>query len=136
MTNPAALALNARVEDPASPTAVSYEGNCTCAGGSGSCTIPHGAGDHPAQPCVAKWVALVPGAGGFTALALMNIGEDAARVETGFAELGLAPLPSASYRVSDLWSGAAVGVFRGNETFATALRMHASALLQVASAAA
>ena len=134
LTSAAGLALNTRVEDPARPTRVSYEGNCTCTGGAGSCTIPHGAGDHPAEPCVARWVAVVPGAGGFTALALMNIGEDNATSTTGFAQLGLPPLPSARYRVTDLWSGAAVGVFAGDETFATTLRMHASALLQVVAA--
>jgi alpha-galactosidase len=134
LTNEAALALNARVEDPASPTRVTYEGNCTCTGGAGSCTIPHGPDDHPARPCVAKWAATVPGAGGFAALALLNVGEDPAQVQTGFAELGLPPLPTARYRVSDLWTGAAVGVFRGNETIATALRMHASVLLQVVDA--
>ena len=131
LTNPVALALNSRVEDPASPTRVSYEGNCTCAGGSGSCTIPHGPGDHPAKPCVAKWVAVVPPPAGFTALMLINMGEDNATSTTSIAELGLLPLPSAQYAVTDIWSGAPVGVFRGDQSFAMPLRMHASALLQI-----
>ena len=32
---------------------VRYDGNCTCVGGDGSCTIPHGRGFFPAAPCVA-----------------------------------------------------------------------------------
>ncbi len=127
LTNPLALALNART-DAASPTLVLYEGNCTCTGGSGSCTIPHGPGDHPARPCVQKWIAAV--APDFTALALINLGEDNATSATALAELRL---PAAGrFRVTDVWSGAEVGVFGGGESFSTQLRKHASALLRVA----
>ena len=130
LTNPLALALNRRAEAAAGATSVAYEGNCTCSGGEGSCTIPHGAGDHPAQPCVARWAAPVLPAG-WVGCALINMGEDAANVSTGFAQLGLPAQPEDRYRVVDIWSGAQLGDFAGDATFATSLRPHASALLQV-----
>jgi Alpha galactosidase C-terminal beta sandwich domain len=132
LTNPTALLINNRSEDAAAPTRVHYEGNCTCSGGLVSCTIPHGADDHPAQPCVAKWIARVPSLGGATALSLSNIGEDNATSATGFAELGLPTGAAARYRVTDVWSGAAVGDFSGDESFSFTLRKHASVLVQVA----
>ena len=61
----------------------------------------------------------------------MNIGEDAATASTGFSELGLPATPSATYRVSDVWTGVEIGVYPGDAVFDTPLRMHASALLQV-----
>ena len=136
LTNPLALSLNRRDEAPGSgATRVSYKGNCTCVGGEGSCTIPHGTADHPAHPCLAKWVTPVKSTNSsstpWTALAVMNIGEDAATASTGFSELGLPATPSATYRVSDVWTGVEIGVYPGDAVFDTPLRMHASALLQV-----
>ena len=149
LTNSVALAINARVEDAAAPapaaTRVLYEGNCTCTGGAGSCTIPHGPGVPRVAPCVAKWVAPVrpaaPAAAAaaaagmpasnFTALAVINMGEDSAVTTTDFAVLGLSTLPSARWRVVDVWSGGDIGVFAGDAVFETRLRMHASALLQI-----
>lgn len=130
LTNPTALRLNAR-DDMWQTTSVEYEGNCTCTGGAGSCTIPHGAGDHPAQPCVARWVAAVPPPSGFTAMSLTNMGEDPATVVTGFVQLGLPARAEDLYLVSDIWTGALIGTLPGNQTFTTALRMHASALIKV-----
>ena len=126
-TNPLALALNERAD---APTRVWYEGNCTCTGGAGSCTIPHGPGDHPAQPCVQKWAAAVL-PGGWTACAVLNIGEDAAATATSFADLGLPAAAADAYRLTDVWTGAVLGDFAGDATFATHLRPHAAALLQV-----
>lgn len=132
LTNPTALALNQRSEPPGS-TLVSYEGNCTCTGGPGSCTIPHGPNDHPLRPCVAKWVALFNPGLNFTTLMMTNIGEDNATSTTGFAELGLPALPALRYRVSDIWTGDEIGVFTGNQSFTSQLRKHASLLLRIAS---
>ena len=129
LTNPKALALNARTE--VAPTTVSYAGNCTCTGGSGSCTIPHGAGDHPAEPCVATWVAAVGAPGAWTALGVINIGEDLAATATGFAALGLPATSANVYRVEDLWTGEALGDYFGDTEIEFALRPHASALLTV-----
>ena len=131
-TNPLALALNQRAEAPAAaaPTRVWYEGNCTCTGGAGSCTIPHGPRDHPAQPCLQKWAAAVS-PDGWTACAVLNIGEDAAATATSFAELGLPAAASDTYRVRDVWSGDVLGVFAGDATIPTHLRPHAATLLQV-----
>ena len=128
-TNPRALALNRRAE--VAPTSVSYSGNCTCTGGQGSCTIPHGPSDHPALPCVATWVAVVGAPGAWTALMVANIGEDAATSSTGFEALGLPATPANVYRVEDVWSGATLGDFVGDESIVLKLRPHASALLQV-----
>ena len=170
LVNPLALALNRREETESAPipTRVFYEGNCTCSGGLTSCTIPHGPEDHPALPCLAKWVAPVPavaaaaahaapkpacGRGAashpssttsssfsssslWTALAVINLGEDAANTTTGFAEMGLPARATDSYAVLDVWTGQSLGVFAGDATIATALRPHASVLLQVAVAAA
>ena len=129
LTNARALALNRRAE--VVPTTVAYAGNCTCTGGDGSCTIPHGPNDHPAQPCVATWVAVVGAPGAWTALALFNIGEDAAATETGFAELGLPATSADVYRVEDVWTGQTVGDYLGDGSIALTLRPHASVLLQV-----
>lgn len=128
-TNPRALALNRRAE--VVPTTVSYAGNCTCTGGSGSCTILHGPGDHPAQPCDATWVAVVGAPGAWTALMQVNIGEDVATSATGFEALGLPATPANVYRVEDVWSGATMGDFLGDERITVELRPHASVLLQV-----
>eukprot|EP00040_Diaphanoeca_grandis_P002705 m.22477 g.22477 ORF g.22477 m.22477 type:complete len:179 (+) comp13833_c0_seq1:514-1050(+) len=77
-TNPIAL----QVHSHGSPKVVGYQGNCTCAGGSGgSCTIPHEEDRHSnslvttAQddPCFAVWTSVVPNA--FTAIAVFNMGE-------------------------------------------------------------
>ena len=133
LTNPLALELNQRPGPPAlPPTRVLYEGNCTCLGGLASCIIPHGPADHPPHPCVAKWVAPLQA---WTALALTNLGEDGTSTTTSFAQLGLPALPTAWYRVLDVWTGAALGTFPGDQSFTLALRMHASALLQVLPAA-
>jgi hypothetical protein len=128
MTRVLLLLLLPAPDPPAIPSR--SPGNCTCTGGAGSCTIPHGPGDHPAQPCVQKWIADV--AADFVALALINMGEDNATSATAFAELRLPA--AARYRVTDVWSGAEVGVFGGSESFDTQLRRHASALLRVAPA--
>jgi hypothetical protein len=129
LTNARALALNRRAE--VVPTTVSYAGNCTCTGGDGSCTIPHGPGDHPAEPCVATWVAAVGAPGAWTAFALLNMGEDPAATATGFAALGLPATSANVYRVEDLWTGEALGDYFGDEEIQVALRPHASALLVV-----
>ena len=134
LANPLALALNRRTESAAAPTRILYAGNCTCSGGAGSCTIPHGPLDHPAQPCIATWVATVPapapsGDTGWTALAVIDMGEDGAAVATSFAEMGLDT--AARYRVQDVWTGALVGVFDGHAAVPTQLRPHAAVLLQV-----
>jgi hypothetical protein len=131
LTNPLALALNRRVESSPSSTRVFYEGNCTCTGGAGSCTIPHGPGDHPTQPCLAKWVATVPEPNGWTAFSVTNLGEDVGMTTTGFADLGLPADPAARYRVRNVWTGDTVGDFAGSARFDTHLRMHASVLLQI-----
>jgi len=157
LTNPAALALNRRVEGAAATT-VSYAGNCTCVGGAGSCTIPHGPGDHPRDPCVATWaVSLAPAAaaaaaaaaaeaeaegrgaaapsplaGALAAVALFNIGEDAANSTTLFASLGLPP--QGSFAVDDIWTGKRVGVYPGSGGFVLEVRPHASFLLSVSAA--
>lgn len=128
-TNPRALALNRRAE--VVPTAVSYSGNCSCTGGQGSCTIPHGPGDHPAEPCVAKWVAVVGAPGAWTAFMAINIGEDNATSTTGFGALGLPATSADVYRVEDVWTGASLGDLVGDESIVLSLRPHASALLQV-----
>ena len=134
LLNPLALALNRRAGGAL--TRIEYEGNCSCTGGAGSCTIPHGPGDHPAAPCLAKWAAAVPGsaAAGWTALAIINMGEDAGTTETGFAALGLPARHSDSYRVVDVWTGEQVAVLPGDAAIATQLRPHASVLLQVSAA--
>ena len=137
LTNPLALALNRRADVPGVPTRVSYRGNCTCTGEPGSCTIPHGPGDHPAQPCVAAWVAAVPAteAPAWTALMLSDIGEDSASTSTSFADLGLPADPAARYSVIDIWTGESVppGSFSGADSIDLSLRPHASALLRIAS---
>ena len=132
-TNPAALALNRRVEAPSAPTRVLYEGNCTCTGGAGSCTIPHGPTDHPAQPCLAKWVApaFLPDPLAWTGLSVINMGEDSGATSTGFADLGLPADASAVYKVEDVWTGAEVWRGAGSARFPTALRPHASVLLAI-----
>ena len=131
LTNPRALRLNARTDDPGQPTRIAYEGNCTCTGGAMSCTIPHGNNDHPLLPCLTKWIVPAASAGaGVTALAVINIGEDPGSTNTSFAELGLPVTPAAQYVVTDIWSGVS-RIVRGNETITTALRKHASVLLTV-----
>ncbi len=166
LVNPLALALNRRREEAAHEsgggTRVFYEGNCTCTGGLTSCTIPHDKHDHPAFPCLAKWVASVPvdavggGGGGaaaapgapsadrsspssyspasspsWTALAVINLGEDATKTTTGFADMGLPSRATDKYAVLDVWTGESLGVFTGDAAIATSLRPHASVLLQV-----
>lgn len=131
LINPLALQLNRREESAPSTTRVFYEGNCTCTGGAGSCTIPHGPNDHPKHPCLAKWVATVHAPDGWTALSITNLGEDTATTTTSFTDLRLPADPAARYRVRDVWTGESIGEFNGEERFDTVLRMHASVLLHV-----
>ena len=131
LVNPVALALNRREEGGGAPTSITYEGNCTCTGGAGSCTIPHGPHDHPAQPCLTKWVAHVPSPDSWTALAIINMGEDDGHTVTGFAAMGLPAQPSDHYLVRDVWTGTSLGVFAGDAVIDTPLRLHASVLLQI-----
>lgn len=129
MTNPLALALNRRSLNASLyfPTRVLYEGNCTCVGGEGSCTIPHGPNDHPLHPCITKWVSSFLGDSS-TAYGVMisNIGEDIAEsITTSFSDLGLPP--ANQYAVADIWTSEVLGVF--TESFNVTLRPHASLLL-------
>jgi alpha-galactosidase len=133
MTNPLALSLNRRSQNASSyfPTRVLYEGNCTCLGEPGSCTIPHGPNDHPLHPCVTKWVSSFVGDSS-TAFGVMiaNIGEDIAySIITSFVDLGLTM--SSQYAVSDIWTGSEIGVY--TTSFNISLRPHASMLLLLSS---
>jgi alpha-galactosidase len=136
LTNPIALSVNARVESKSNPTKILYTGNCTCVGSLTSCIIPHGPNDHPVNPCIAKWVAVVPSSdssSNFTALALFNIGEDITfKTSTSFSDLNLPNLPTVQYRVTDIWTGVVEGVFSGDQDIVIEnLRPHASRLFQV-----
>ena len=124
LTNAHALQLNA---NGAAPN-ISYAGNCTCTGGAGSCTIPHG-GPAPRDSCVAAWVAAVDGAA-WTGVMAVNMGEAPATFALGCALAGLDP--AFSYAVSDVWSGAHLGTLRKGATIPLPLRPHASALVRVA----
>ena len=129
-TNPLALALNQRSQNASSwfPTRVIYQGNCTCVGDAGSCTIPHGSKDHPVFPCITKWIASYEGSiSSAYGVMLANLGEDTATViNTSYIELGLES--QSQYAVSNIWTGEVLGIF--NTSFIiSSLRPHASVLL-------
>ena len=130
LANDDALALNRRGVSEADATLITYEGNCTCTGGQGSCTIPHGPSVPAVAPCVARWAASVRGSTNWTALAMFNLGEAAADTATSFAQLGLPSSHDVSYRVQDVWTRNASN-YAGDESFAVLLRQHASALLRI-----
>ena len=134
LTNPIALSINARQENPNSPTRVLYSGNCTCVGDITSCIIPHEENDHPKSPCISMWIAVVPSSNSsFTALALFNIGEDInLNIGITFSELNLPSLSTDQYRVTDIWTGVDEGYYSGDEVIVIEnLRPHSSKLYQI-----
>ena len=133
LTNPTALKINS---DSRGTRVVGYEGNCSCNGGISSCTL----GKPQVGPsCVATWAAeadlvnMKVDTAAATVVALINMGEANATVQTSFASLGLST--SYSYDVTDIWTGTQTKGVKGDGHITTALRMHASALYSVVAAA-
>jgi hypothetical protein len=159
-TNPLALQVNG---GGANTRVVRYQGNCTCAGGpGGSCTIPHDESKEAAtltvtvadEACIAVWAADVDGgvaAGGWTAVAIFNLGESNGTVAVQPADLTVAGHAAAAaasgahladmsggaeddagagddYSVTDIWtgkSGPAIGTH-------APIRPHAALFFKVA----
>ena len=124
-----------------------YQGNCSCTGGGGICSL-----DFPqaASPCIAMWTAklaaLPPGprtgspaatapapaspTGATTLVALMNIGDRNGTARVDLAALGIKPKGGSwRYRLWDGWSDSpSRPISQGNTTFDVAMVAHGAVM--------
>lgn len=106
---------------------VGYTGNCTCDGGtSGSCTICQ---PSVGPPCVVVFASDVTNSDSrWTAVLIINLGEDKAERTIPFQSLGLSSTDK--YSISNVWDGQGIGSFENNFTV-KGLRPHASLLYKL-----
>eukprot|EP01060_Flectonema_neradi_P038943 TRINITY_DN834_c2_g1_i1.p1 TRINITY_DN834_c2_g1~~TRINITY_DN834_c2_g1_i1.p1 ORF type:complete len:457 (+),score=117.13 TRINITY_DN834_c2_g1_i1:41-1372(+) len=115
LTNPIAL----EVHDKGVNNSVhSYEGNCTCKGNNGICSLPRPA---YGPPCIATWKATV---GTWTAISVTNMGENTTTHTTKLSDIGV----SSPATLHNIWTGESKTV---HDSFDTPLNMHASEFYKI-----